>query len=113
LSDADAHSEFSLARREADHAFSESSTLSCVAQPLIRSIFSAGPSSSDSLSEVFLHCFFWSPKLPEYVSVGLVDDAQISHCDSITNRNVPKQDWMDKATVEDPQYWDRQTETCL
>ncbi|KAM4539252.1 major histocompatibility complex class I-related gene protein-like [Odontesthes bonariensis] len=50
---------------------------------------------------------------PEYVSVGLVDDVQISHCDSITKRNVPKQDWMTAATAEDPQYWDRNTQTCV
>ncbi|KAM4539279.1 major histocompatibility complex class I-related gene protein-like [Odontesthes bonariensis] len=50
---------------------------------------------------------------PEYVSVGLVDDVQISHCDSITNRNVPKQDWMTAATAEDPQYWESQTQTCV
>ncbi|XP_069024819.1 class I histocompatibility antigen, F10 alpha chain-like isoform X1 [Embiotoca jacksoni] len=53
------------------------------------------------------------PNFPEYVSVGLVDDAQISHCDSITNRNVPKQDWMKGAEDEDPQYWEGQTEICV
>ncbi|XP_028283255.1 major histocompatibility complex class I-related gene protein-like [Parambassis ranga] len=53
------------------------------------------------------------PNFPEYVSVGMVDDVQISHCDSITNRNVPKQDWMNKVTEGDPQYWERQTQTCL
>ncbi|XP_054873945.1 H-2 class I histocompatibility antigen, Q9 alpha chain [Amphiprion ocellaris] len=53
------------------------------------------------------------PSFPEYVSVGLVDDVQISHCDSITNRNVPKQDWMKEAKAEDPQYWKRNTEVCV
>nr|APD68792.1 MHC class I alpha antigen [Trachinotus ovatus] len=53
------------------------------------------------------------PNFPEYVSVGLVDGEQISHCDSNTNRNVPKQDWMDKVLVDDPQYWDRQTQICV
>ncbi|XP_072225945.1 major histocompatibility complex class I-related gene protein-like [Leuresthes tenuis] len=50
---------------------------------------------------------------PEYVSVGLVDGVQISHCDSVTNRNVPKQDWMNTATAEDPQYWESQTQVCV
>ncbi|XP_022622486.1 class I histocompatibility antigen, F10 alpha chain-like, partial [Seriola dumerili] len=53
------------------------------------------------------------PNFPEYVSVGLVDEVQISHCDSNTNRNVPKQDWMNKVTADDPQYWDRQTQICV
>ncbi|XP_044190931.1 H-2 class I histocompatibility antigen, Q9 alpha chain-like isoform X1 [Thunnus albacares] len=53
------------------------------------------------------------PNFPEYVSVGMVDEVQIAHCDSNTNRNVPKQDWMSKITADDPQYWERQTQTCL
>nr|ADO34858.1 MHC class Ia antigen [Dicentrarchus labrax] len=53
------------------------------------------------------------PNFPEYVSVGLVDDVQISHCDSNTMRNEPKQDWMNRVTAEDPQYWEEQTQLCL
>uniref|UniRef100_A0A3B4XP04 MHC class I-like antigen recognition-like domain-containing protein n=1 Tax=Seriola lalandi dorsalis TaxID=1841481 RepID=A0A3B4XP04_SERLL len=53
------------------------------------------------------------PNFPEYVSVGLVDEVQISHCDSNTNRNVPKQDWMNKVTADDPQYWETQTQISL
>ncbi|XP_051245971.1 major histocompatibility complex class I-related gene protein isoform X5 [Dicentrarchus labrax] len=53
------------------------------------------------------------PNFPEYVSVGLVDDIQISHCDSNTMRNEAKQDWMSRVTAEDPQYWERETQTCL
>ncbi|MEQ2307349.1 hypothetical protein AMECASPLE_017359 [Ameca splendens] len=49
------------------------------------------------------------PDFPAYVSVGYVDYIQISHCDSRTNRNVPKQEWMN-FTVED---WDIQTQVCL
>uniref|UniRef100_A0A3Q1JRY6 MHC class I-like antigen recognition-like domain-containing protein n=1 Tax=Anabas testudineus TaxID=64144 RepID=A0A3Q1JRY6_ANATE len=52
------------------------------------------------------------PNLPEYQSVGLVNEVQISHCDSNTNRNVPKQDWM-SLLDEDPLYWEQQTEICL
>nr|SSC14285.1 MHC Class 1 alpha antigen [Channa striata] len=53
------------------------------------------------------------PNFPEYVSVGMVDGLQISHCDSITSRNIPKQIWMNKATEDDPQYWDSQTQICV
>ncbi|XP_043993729.1 HLA class I histocompatibility antigen, A alpha chain-like isoform X2 [Gambusia affinis] len=50
---------------------------------------------------------------PSYVSVGLVDEVQISHCDSNINRTIPKQDWMNKVSSEHPDYWEEETETCL
>ncbi|XP_068614048.1 major histocompatibility complex class I-related gene protein-like, partial [Brachionichthys hirsutus] len=46
---------------------------------------------------------------PEFVYVGLIDDVQMIHYDSKTKRAEPKQDWMDKVTAEDPEYWTRQT----
>uniref|UniRef100_A0A3B5KXI6 Immunoglobulin C1-set domain-containing protein n=1 Tax=Xiphophorus couchianus TaxID=32473 RepID=A0A3B5KXI6_9TELE len=49
---------------------------------------------------------------PSYVSVGLVDDVQISYCDSRTNENIPKQDWMDELSSEHPNYWKEETLTC-
>nr|ADO34856.1 MHC class Ia antigen [Dicentrarchus labrax] len=53
------------------------------------------------------------PNFPEYVSVGLVDDVQISHCDSNTMRNEPKQDWMSRVTADRADYWETQTQLCL
>ncbi|XP_033986968.1 major histocompatibility complex class I-related gene protein-like [Trematomus bernacchii] len=50
------------------------------------------------------------PNFPEFVTVGLVDEVPISHYDSNTKRVEPKQDWMNKITAEDPEYWERQTE---
>lgn len=41
------------------------------------------------------------------MSVGYVDDDQISHYDSNTMRAEPKQIWMKENT--DQQYWERQT----
>ncbi|KAM4725939.1 major histocompatibility complex class I-related gene protein isoform 3-T3 [Anableps anableps] len=54
-----------------------------------------------------------TPNFPSYISVGLVDDVQISHCDSIMNRNVPKQEWMNQVSSEHPDYWKEETQTCL
>nr|XP_046274686.1 major histocompatibility complex class I-related gene protein-like isoform X1 [Scatophagus argus] len=53
------------------------------------------------------------PNFPEFVAVGLVDEAQIDHYDSNTRRDEPKQDWMKKVTEDDPQYLDRETENRL
>ncbi|XP_074470384.1 DLA class I histocompatibility antigen, A9/A9 alpha chain-like [Sebastes fasciatus] len=49
------------------------------------------------------------PNFPKYVTVGLVDEFEISHYDSNTMRAEPKQDWMNKVTEDDPQYWERET----
>ncbi|KAM6920662.1 putative HLA class I histocompatibility antigen, alpha chain H isoform 2-T2 [Lycodopsis pacificus] len=50
---------------------------------------------------------------PEFVSVGLVDDVEISHYDCNTRRAEPKQDWMSRITADDPQYWQRKTERAV
>ncbi|XP_060930782.1 H-2 class I histocompatibility antigen, Q9 alpha chain-like isoform X1 [Limanda limanda] len=51
------------------------------------------------------------PNLPEFVSVGLVDDVPIVHFDSNTKKYEPKQDWMLKGN--DAQYWEWQTQIAL
>uniref|UniRef100_A0A667Y3A6 Ig-like domain-containing protein n=1 Tax=Myripristis murdjan TaxID=586833 RepID=A0A667Y3A6_9TELE len=53
------------------------------------------------------------PNFPEFVVVGLVDDVQIVHYDSNTQRMVPKQDWMEKVTADDAGYWDGETHASL
>ncbi|KAJ4923474.1 hypothetical protein JOQ06_014063 [Pogonophryne albipinna] len=50
---------------------------------------------------------------PEFVLVGLVDDVEMVHYDSNTKRAEPKQDWMKVITDEDPQYWERNTQSAL
>ena len=47
------------------------------------------------------------PNFPEFVVVGMVDEAQIVYYDSNTRKAEPKQDWMSKTT--DQQYWERET----
>ncbi|XP_074469526.1 class I histocompatibility antigen, F10 alpha chain-like isoform X2 [Sebastes fasciatus] len=50
------------------------------------------------------------PNFPEFVIVGLVDEVEMFHYDSNTRRAEPKQDWMNKVTEDDPQYWEKETE---
>ncbi|KAG8004871.1 Major histocompatibility complex class I-related gene protein, partial [Nibea albiflora] len=50
---------------------------------------------------------------PEHVEVALVDDVQITHYDSNTRKEVPKQDWMNKVKADDPDYWERETQRNL
>ncbi|XP_023250610.1 H-2 class I histocompatibility antigen, K-K alpha chain-like, partial [Seriola lalandi dorsalis] len=53
------------------------------------------------------------PNFPEFVAVGLVDDVEMFHYDSNTRRAEPKQDWMNKVTQDDPQYWEKNTGNCM
>ncbi|KAJ8366558.1 hypothetical protein AAFF_G00350530 [Aldrovandia affinis] len=46
--------------------------------------------------------------LPEYTSVGLVDDGPFQYYDSKMKKMIPKTEWMEKS--EDQQYWDRETQ---
>nr|XP_061808372.1 major histocompatibility complex class I-related gene protein-like [Nerophis lumbriciformis] len=50
------------------------------------------------------------PNFPEYLEVGYVDGVQITHYDSKSRKYRPKQEWMNKITVEDPPYWERNTQ---
>ncbi|XP_038550662.1 class I histocompatibility antigen, F10 alpha chain-like [Micropterus salmoides] len=53
------------------------------------------------------------PNFPEFVAVGLVDEAQMIHYDSNTRRAEPKQDWMSRVTADDPQYLERETQNLI
>nr|AHA36620.1 MHC class I antigen [Oreochromis mossambicus] len=44
------------------------------------------------------------PNFPEFVVVGMVDDVQIIHYDSDTEKTEPKQDWIAKNV--DEQFWE-------
>ncbi|XP_030268691.1 H-2 class I histocompatibility antigen, Q9 alpha chain-like [Sparus aurata] len=46
---------------------------------------------------------------PEFVAVGMVDEVEVIHYDSNIKRIKPKQDWMSRATEDDPQYWEWNT----
>ncbi|KAL8213476.1 UNVERIFIED_CONTAM: hypothetical protein K2H54_065971 [Gekko kuhli] len=50
--------------------------------------------------------------LPQFITVGYVDDQPIDRYDSITRRAVPQVPWMEKVGKEDPQYWERNTQAA-
>nr|XP_024654130.1 H-2 class I histocompatibility antigen, Q9 alpha chain isoform X1 [Maylandia zebra] len=50
---------------------------------------------------------------PEFVAVGLVDDVQMIHYDSNTEKAEFKQQWMEKAAEDDPEYLSRQTNRLM
>ncbi|XP_076735238.1 class I histocompatibility antigen, F10 alpha chain-like [Maylandia zebra] len=51
------------------------------------------------------------PNFPEFVTVGMVDDVQIEYYDSVTEKLVPTQDWVNDAV--DLQYWDKETQISI
>uniref|UniRef100_A0A672G0V3 MHC class I-like antigen recognition-like domain-containing protein n=1 Tax=Salarias fasciatus TaxID=181472 RepID=A0A672G0V3_SALFA len=50
------------------------------------------------------------PHFPEFLAMTLIDGIQITHYDSNTKKAIPKQDWANKVTEEDPQYWEKETD---
>ncbi|XP_061920509.1 class I histocompatibility antigen, F10 alpha chain-like [Entelurus aequoreus] len=53
------------------------------------------------------------PNFPECVIVGYVDGVEISYYDSNIRKAEAKQDWMNKITAEDLNYWQMETENCV
>ncbi|XP_077446360.1 class I histocompatibility antigen, F10 alpha chain-like [Stigmatopora argus] len=49
------------------------------------------------------------PNFPEYLIVAYVDGVPITHCDSKSRKVSPKQDWVNKITAHDPDYWRSET----
>ncbi|KAK2845904.1 hypothetical protein Q7C36_010758 [Tachysurus vachellii] len=48
--------------------------------------------------------------VPEFAEVGQVDGGQISYYDSNIRRKIPKTEWIQKVTADDPDYWDSGTD---
>ncbi|KAI5088492.1 major histocompatibility complex class I UDA precursor, partial [Silurus meridionalis] len=46
---------------------------------------------------------------PEFTIVGLVDGEQFVYYDSNIRRNIPKTEWINNVTSDDPDYWNRNT----
>ncbi|XP_023832378.1 class I histocompatibility antigen, F10 alpha chain isoform X1 [Salvelinus sp. IW2-2015] len=53
------------------------------------------------------------PNFPEFVALSMVDGVQTVYYDSNSQRAVPKQDWMNKATETLPRYWETVTESFM
>ncbi|XP_053235923.1 H-2 class I histocompatibility antigen, Q9 alpha chain-like isoform X2 [Podarcis raffonei] len=49
--------------------------------------------------------------LPQFISVGYVDDQQFVQYDSDTKERLPSVPWIRKVEKEDPHYWHRNTQT--
>ncbi|KAK3538675.1 hypothetical protein QTP86_012136 [Hemibagrus guttatus] len=47
---------------------------------------------------------------PEFTQVGQVDGGQFVYYDSNIRREIPKTEWIQKVTADDPDYWDRNTD---
>ncbi|XP_061562480.1 H-2 class I histocompatibility antigen, Q9 alpha chain-like isoform X1 [Phycodurus eques] len=47
---------------------------------------------------------------PAYMEVGYVDRVEFIHYDSDSKKAAAKQDWMEKITADDPDYWETETQ---
>lgn len=63
-------------------------------------------SGSHSLRYLFSFLSELLPGVPQYSVVGFVDDVPIINYNSKTGRARPRARWMEKATDEDPQFWE-------
>ncbi|CAL8235900.1 unnamed protein product [Boreogadus saida] len=75
---------------------------------LLLGLLSGGSAVIHSL-RYFLTASSGLSSFPEFVAVGMVDDVQFLHYDSVSERAVPKQAWMDQLTTEEPDYWEGET----
>uniref|UniRef100_A0A670Z2V8 MHC class I-like antigen recognition-like domain-containing protein n=1 Tax=Pseudonaja textilis TaxID=8673 RepID=A0A670Z2V8_PSETE len=66
--------------------------------------------SSHSMKYFYTSISDPSQGLPQFVTVGYVDDQVFVHYDSHSRRTQPRVSWMEKVGKEDPQYWDRNTQ---
>ncbi|XP_060094446.1 class I histocompatibility antigen, F10 alpha chain-like [Heteronotia binoei] len=70
----------------------------------------SGSSSPHSLRYFYTAVSEPGSGLPQFITVGYVDDQLIDRYDSITKRDIPQVPWMEKVGKEDPQYWERNTQ---
>ncbi|XP_058231013.1 BOLA class I histocompatibility antigen, alpha chain BL3-7-like [Hemibagrus wyckioides] len=49
---------------------------------------------------------------PEFTALGQVDRVQIDYYDSDIKKTIPKTEWIQKVTADDPDYWNRETQNA-
>ncbi|XP_047461609.1 uncharacterized protein LOC125020303 [Mugil cephalus] len=53
------------------------------------------------------------PNLPEYMSIGRIDDIQVGYCDGSKKILETRQEWMKKIVDDNPQIWKWQMQDCF
>ncbi|XP_015683644.1 HLA class I histocompatibility antigen, A-25 alpha chain-like [Protobothrops mucrosquamatus] len=66
--------------------------------------------SSHSLKYFYSSISEPSQGLPHFVAMGYVDGQVFAHYDSNSRKMQPRVSWIGKVGMEDPQYWDRNTQ---
>ncbi|KAL8213475.1 UNVERIFIED_CONTAM: hypothetical protein K2H54_065969 [Gekko kuhli] len=72
----------------------------------------SGASSSHSLRFFDTAVSEPSPGLPQFISVGYVDEQPIDRYDSITKRDIPQVSWMEEYGKDNPKFWEMETQKC-
>ncbi|XP_067834383.1 major histocompatibility complex class I-related gene protein-like [Heptranchias perlo] len=50
-------------------------------------------------------------EFPEFIHVGILDDMQITYYDSVIQKDIPRQPWMNRTLGGD--YWDQETKRLI
>ncbi|XP_053235926.1 H-2 class I histocompatibility antigen, Q9 alpha chain-like [Podarcis raffonei] len=79
------------------------------ASPLLLLLDCAG-STSHSLRYFYTAVSEPGQGLPQFITVGYVDDQQMDQYDSDTKEALPHVPWIRKVEKEDPQYWNMETQ---
>ncbi|XP_032998399.1 uncharacterized protein LOC117042848 [Lacerta agilis] len=79
-------------------------------KPLVLAWEEPGGSTSHSLRYFYTAVSEPGQGLPQFITVGYVDDQQIDQYDSDTKEALPRVPWIRKVEKEDPQYWHRNTQ---
>ncbi|XP_078243574.1 uncharacterized protein LOC110070514 isoform X2 [Pogona vitticeps] len=79
-------------------------------EPLVLAWEAPGGSSSHSLHYFYTGVSEPNQGLPQFITVGYVDNQLFSQYDSVTKREQPRAPWIKKVDEDDPQYWDRNTQ---
>ncbi|XP_060763910.1 BOLA class I histocompatibility antigen, alpha chain BL3-7-like isoform X2 [Neoarius graeffei] len=84
---------------------------STVPEVLLFLLFSVHPSSAVTHSLQYQYTAVTPGiNLPEFTAVGLVDGEQFVFYDTNIKKMIPKTEWVQNISADDPRYWKRETE---